>query len=160
MNNKALSPFATMIDMRGMSREQWLEERRKGIGGSDAAAILGKNSFKSAYTVWADKMGHSDDGDSEAARQGRDLESYVAQRFVEETGVKVARVNSILVSKEYPWMRANIDRRIVSGGAFVGLECKTSRDIWLQKFKNGEYPLEYYAQCQHYIPDYQYHLIL
>jgi predicted phage-related endonuclease len=38
-------------------RERWLAERRKGIGSSDAAAILGVHPYKSAYAVWAEKTG-------------------------------------------------------------------------------------------------------
>ncbi|MGM9936457.1 MAG: YqaJ viral recombinase family protein, partial [Candidatus Ornithomonoglobus sp.] len=39
-----------------MSREDWLRERKKGIGGSDAAAILGMNRYRSAFDVYADKL--------------------------------------------------------------------------------------------------------
>lgn len=39
--------------MAVMDREKWLEERRKGIGGSDAAALVGMNSYSTPYTVWA-----------------------------------------------------------------------------------------------------------
>lgn len=42
-----------------MSREEWLEERRKSIGGSDAAAVIGMSRFASPYTVWMDKTGAS-----------------------------------------------------------------------------------------------------
>ena len=34
---------------------EWLEERRKGIGGSDAAGILGLNPWKTAYRVYQEK---------------------------------------------------------------------------------------------------------
>ena len=46
-------------------------------------------------------------------------------------------------------MVANIDRRII--GEDAGLECKTSRDITMKRYKNGEYPMEYYCQCLHYL---------
>ena len=29
-----------------MNREEWLEERKKGIGGSDAAVVIGKSKWK------------------------------------------------------------------------------------------------------------------
>lgn len=147
-----MSKLYTQVSTRGMSREQWLEERRKGIGGSDAAAILGVSPYKSAYSIWADKMGYGQDEDNEAMRQGRDLEQYVVRRYAEKSGHNVVRMNAILVSREFPWMRANIDRRIIGQGeGFLGLECKTSKDVFLNKFKNGEYPIEYYAQCMHYM---------
>ena len=40
-----------------MSREDWLFERKGGIGGSDAGAIIGVNPYRSPYSVWADKLG-------------------------------------------------------------------------------------------------------
>ena len=73
------------------SHEEWLEDRRKGIGGSDVGALLGLNKYKSPYTLWAEKSGllHTDEVDNESMRIGRDLEDYVAKRFMEETGHEV-----------------------------------------------------------------------
>lgn len=140
---------------RDMPREEWLKLRRQGIGGSDAAAILGMSPYKSAYSVWADKMGYlPEQPDNEAMRQGRDLEQYVAERFSEYmqdngTPKRVVRLNSILRHPEHQWMQANIDRRIV--GERAGLECKTSKDLTLRRYSNGEFPEEYYCQCMHYL---------
>ena len=41
----------------GMSRDDWLEHRKKSIGGSDASAVAGLNPWTSPYSVWADKLG-------------------------------------------------------------------------------------------------------
>ena len=140
----------TTISTNGMCREEWIEHRRLGIGGSDAAAIIGLNPWVTPYTIWADKTGRlPEKEDNEAMRQGRDLESYVAERFTEETGKKVRRKNAILISDEYPFMMANIDRDVV--GEDAGLECKTTSMMNLKKFKNGEYPETYYVQCMHYM---------
>lgn len=38
------------------SREEWLELRKKYIGGSDASAVIGANPYRSAYALWAEKM--------------------------------------------------------------------------------------------------------
>ena len=138
------------ISTTGMSHEEWLENRSKTIGGSDASAILGMNNYSSPYTVWADKLGKlPPKEDSEAMRIGRDLEAYVAQRFTEKTGKKVRRENNILINPEYPFAHANVDRMIV--GEDAGLECKTTSSLNLTKFKNGEFPDTYYAQCVHYM---------
>ena len=88
------------ISTRGMTRQQWLEQRRKTIGGSDAAAIVGLSKYASPFSVWAEKTGRlPEKEDSEAMRQGRDLEDYVARRWMESTGEKVHRVNAILYNK-------------------------------------------------------------
>lgn len=131
-------------------REKWLEERRKGIGGSDCAAIIGLSRFKTAFDVYADKLRLvPSKEDNEAMRQGRDLEEYVAQRFCEETGKKVRCKNQILKNSNYPFALANVDRIIV--GEDTGLECKTANVLSLKRYKNGEYPEEYYCQCMHYM---------
>ena len=64
-----------------MPREEWLLLRRKGIGGSDAAAIVGLNRWRSAFDVYAEKVGlKPEQPDNEAMRRGG-LEDYVASRF-------------------------------------------------------------------------------
>lgn len=133
-----------------ITHEQWLAYRRTGLGGSDAGAIMGVSPYKSAYAVWADKLGVLPPAeDSEPMRQGRDFEDYVARRFCEETGLRVRRNRQMLRSIDHPMMLANIDRQVI--GQRAGLECKTSRDTTMRRYKNGEYPMEYYAQCLHYL---------
>lgn len=138
------------ISTVGMSHEEWLQHRNKSIGGSDAAAILGMNSYSSPYSVWAEKLGKlPPKEDNEAMRLGRDLEDYVAKRFTEATGKKVRRENNIIINPAYPFAHANVDRMII--GEDAGLECKTTSVLNLKRFKNGEYPDNYYVQCVQYL---------
>ena len=140
----------TRISTIDMSREEWLMYRQKSIGGSDAASIIGLNTYSSPYTVWADKLGKIPPReDAEAMRQGRDLEFYVAERFCEATGKKVRRENNILINPEYPFAHANVDRLVV--GEDAGLECKTTSILNMKRFKNGTFPDNYYVQCVHYM---------
>jgi len=133
-----------------MNRAKWLEERRKGIGGSDVPGILGISPYSSPYAVWADKLGLLPTKEcTEAMRQGTDLESYVATRFCEETGLKAHRTNRIIRNVEYPYSLANIDRRII--GEKAGLEIKTCSPFRLPDFGGDKYPPEYLAQCLHYL---------
>lgn len=136
--------------MGQLTHEEWLAERRKSIGGSDAAAIVGMNHYVTPYALWADKTGRlPDKPDNEAMRQGRDLEQYVADRFTEATGKRVRRHTAMFHNSDYPFAHANIDRAII--GERAGLECKTTSIMNLKKFKNGEYPETYYVQCVHYL---------
>lgn len=133
-----------------MDNDEWLEIRKKTIGGSEASAIVGLNTWCSPYALWAQKKGYTPPApDNESMRQGRDLEEYVAQRFCEATGKKVKRKNAILYNDAMPFAHANIDRLVV--GEDAGLECKTTQSLNLKKFKNGEFPATYYVQCQHYM---------
>lgn len=138
------------ISIAKMSHDEWIEERKKGIGGSDAAGIVGLNAYTTPYSIWVDKTGRiPPKEDNEAMRQGRDLEDYVAKRWEEKTDKKVRRCNYILRNTEYPFAHANIDRDVV--GENAGLECKTTSLMNLKKFKNGSYPENYYVQCMHYM---------
>lgn len=137
-------------DTRKMSRDEWLEKRRFGIGGSDAAAIMGVSPWSTQLTVYRDKIGEAPEKETtEAMRQGTDLEFYVADRFCEATGKKVRRCNRILQHPDYPWMLANIDRDVV--GEDAGLECKTTSPFNKTDFENAELSPIYFAQCQHYM---------
>lgn len=142
--------YTIEADTRQISRAEWLELRKTGIGGSDAGAILGVNPYRGAYGVWADKLGLlPETPDNEAMRQGRDFEDYVARRFAEKTGLKIRHEYHMLRSNAHPFMVADIDRHIA--GEKAGLECKTSKDLRLARYKNGDFPIEYYAQCLHYL---------
>ena len=142
--------YVVYADARNLSHEEWLQARKQGIGGSDAGAIMGVHPYKGMFGVWADKKGYGEAvEDNEAMRQGRDLEDYVARRFSEKTGLTVRREYGMMRSRNHPFMLANIDRRIK--GERAGLECKTSRDIYMKRYRNGEFPMEYYCQCLHYM---------
>lgn len=130
--------------------DEWLELRRQGIGGSDAATIVGLNQWSSPYLLWLDKLGKlPPEEENEAIRQGKDLEGYVAERFCEQTGKKVRRRRQIIRNSDYPFAHANIDRWIV--GENAGLECKTTSPYNLDKFSEEEFPQNYYIQCLHYM---------
>lgn len=138
------------LSTSSMSHSDWLAQRRKSIGGSDAAGIVGLSQYATPYTVWADKTGRlPEQEDNEAMRQGRDLEEYVAERWMEATGKTVRRSNAMLYNSLYPFAHADIDRTVV--GENAGLECKTTSTMDLRQFKNVEFPERYYAQCVHYL---------
>ena len=139
-----------LCSTRDMPREEWLSWRRGGVGGSDAAVIVGLNPCRSRLELYADKLGLMPEReDSEAMRIGRDLEAYVAQRWAEATGKKYRRTNFMYCHDRYDFIRANIDREVI--GENAGLECKTTSVFNKSDFENGETPLTYYCQCQHYM---------
>ncbi len=132
------------------THDEWLDQRREGIGGSDAGAIVGLDPYKSPYTVWADKTGRlAPIEDNEAMREGRDFEDYVARRFMEATGKKVKKSGFSFRSADHPFMQANVDRLIV--GENAGLECKTTKPFSNALYESGEIPPHYYMQCLHYL---------
>lgn len=138
------------IPTSGLSREGWLQLRKQGIGGSDAGAVCGLNPYSSKMKVFVDKTSDSTEViDNEAVRIGNDLEQYVAERFMEATGLKVRRSNFMYCSKEHPFMIADVDRLVV--GEDAGLECKTASAYSADKWADGKIPLHYMMQCYHYM---------
>lgn len=104
-----------------------LEARKHGIGGSDAAAVLGLSPYRTPLDVYLEKVGEKeppDLSDVEAVHWGQVLEGVVAEEFSRRTGLKVRRRNQTLVHPLHGFMLAHVDRQLV--GERVGLEIKTT----------------------------------
>ena len=153
-------------ETKDMSKEQWLEARKCGIGGSDAASILGLNPYKSSVSVYIEKVdyihgvsmsekninGCKIDSSNEEANYrmelGNKLEDFVANEFSLKTGLKVRNVNGILKNDKYPFAIANIDRAVVGEKAF--LECKVTNSYSKKVWQMGV-PIHYQIQVNHYM---------
>lgn len=141
------------ISTRGMSRLDWLRARQRGIGGSDAPALILPpdvykwNRPKDVYRSKVEER--TDDVSPLSCEVGHFLEPFVAGKFAEVTGYRVHSVNKIILNARYPFMFANIDRKLY--GANVGLEIKTTNAYNDKRFTEDEYPMEYYIQMQHYM---------
>jgi putative phage-type endonuclease len=132
------------------SREEWLAERKKSLGGSDMGAVLGMNSYTSPTAVWMDKTGRLPEKEqTEWMRLGTDLEEYVAQRFCEASGLKVVKDNYTWRNSKYPHLHMNPDRRIV--GQKAGFEAKIVSQLNEKKYRGGDFPDSYYAQVVTYL---------
>ena len=132
------------------TRQEWLKERQKGIGGSDAGAICGLNPYKSRLALYLEKIGETKPvQENEMMYWGNVLEDIVAKEFERRSGLKVREEHKILKSATHPFMIANVDRLIV--GLDEGLECKTANAYVKEQWTNGKVPDSYMAQIQHYM---------
>lgn len=136
-------------------RAQWLAERRKGIGGSDAAAVLGLSKYSTPLTVWMEKtrrMVPEDISEKEPVYWGNVLEDVVASEFAKRhPELKVRRVNALLRSKEHPHMQASLDRMITDDAGRKGvLEIKTCDARLKGDWEHGV-PDYYLPQPIHYL---------
>lgn len=139
------------VETRDMSEQEWLEARTRGIGGSDAATVLGLNKWRTPFELWLEKTGQVEpvSSDSEAAYFGNLLEDVVAKEFSIRTGKKVRRRNAILRHPEYDFIRANVDRFVVGEKSI--LECKTTSAFMAQEWNDDQIPDQYIIQMQHYL---------
>lgn len=136
-----------------LKTREWLAERQTGIGGSDAAAVLGLSPYKTPLEVYNEKVADEPvvTEENPAMRWGKILEDPIAQEYAEQTGRKIQRVNQILRHPHYTYLIANIDRRIVGDVRGPGiLEVKTVNG-WVAKAWDDRIPVTYWAQVQHYM---------
>lgn len=133
-----------------MDRIEWLQLRKRGIGGSDASAILGFNRYKSAFQLYIEKTSEwVEESDSEAAYWGNVLEDVVAREFARRTGKKIRKINRMLRHPYHYFMTANLDRDVVGEKAF--LECKTASEYLKDSWNGEDVPAAYLCQLQHYL---------
>src|ERR1051325_6997666 len=97
-----------------ITRDQWLQVRRMGIGGSDVAAMLGISPVTSPLSLYFDQVGElAPQDETERMFWGAKLEKPIAEVFAERTGLTVAPLPVILRHPEHAWMLANVDRVVV-----------------------------------------------
>jgi putative phage-type endonuclease len=140
------------------AQQDWLQQRKTGIGGSDAAAALGQSRHKTMFQLYHEKLGTYDDipspEDAERMRFGQRMEQVIADVFAERYGVKLRRHNRLAQHATLSCMLASYDRTI--DGRREGLEAK---NVDAMSYRFGEWgdehsdqvPVEYLMQCHHYL---------
>lgn len=140
------------------TREEWLKARQKGIGGSDAAAVLGISPWKSNVQLWEEKTGITEPEDiseKEVVRFGKESEAAIRQLFqldFPEYKVSYDEFGIIANQPDCPFIFATLDGELTDQNGRKGiLEIKTTeirRSIDWKKWK-GQVPDYYYAQIVH-----------
>src|SRR5450830_1730219 len=131
-------PPLKLVKTNNLSRDDWLEVRKNGIGSSDAAAAVGLNPYQSQLELWLIKTGRDSglptiDPNDETSPMywGTLLEPIVASHYTKRTGNRVRKINAVLQhpDTDKSWMLANIDREIVGVLDVQLLECKTAGEF-------------------------------
>ena len=141
-----------LANTENMPYAEWLEWRKKGIGGSDASVVCGVNKWKSPVELWMEKTGQLPNSEAgEAAYWGTQLEALVKAEFTKRTGIEVTPVHQLLQSEEHPFMLANLDGECIHPiyGKCI-FEAKTS-SAYRDKEWDNAIPDEYVLQVQHYM---------
>src|SRR5690606_9681273 len=124
------------------TRDEWLQERRHGIGGSDVAAMLGLSPYMTPLELYHHKRGEipTPEREGEWLEWGQALEEPIAQRFARETGRTVLapwqalgtspdEPYIVLVDREHPFLRVSLDRFFVDAADERGtLEIKNTSE--------------------------------
>ena len=142
------------------SREEWLEHRLNGIGGSEISAIIGCNPYMTNVDLWKYKTGqleHEDISDKSYVKYGTNAEPLLRELFkldYPEYDVFYEENNSFKNDK-YPFALASLDGWLIERetGRRGVWECKTTNILQsMQKEKwNGRIPDNYYCQVLMYM---------
>lgn len=143
-----------------MTEKEWLEERKKGIGGSDAAAIIAKNPWKNNVELWEEKTGKreiKDLSDNPNVTYGKEMEAILRESFkIKYPQYEVLHEeNSIIKHSKYPFLFASLDGILIDKqtGEMGVLEIKTAnivQSMQKEKWSKGV-PDNYFCQCLHYL---------
>lgn len=137
-----------------MRRDEWLDERKSGIGASEAAIVLGLSPWKSPLALYAEKIGVPEPTEeTEAMEWGRRLERPIAEKFAETTGRLVELNDDLTIDRhpEFPFILATLDATQYSedrDGPGV-LEIKTTNAARKREWIESGPPQFYLVQVQH-----------
>lgn len=143
--------------IKSKNRKGWLENRKAGLGGSDAACVLGLNPWKTSEQLWEEKVGlraPEDISNKEAVKYGSRAERPLRELFALDFPYLdiYHSPNTVLVNKTLPWLRVSLDGELFDKDGRRGvLEVKTTlinqsmqREKW-----NEQVPDNYYCQILH-----------
>ena len=143
-----------MIPTKDLTREEWLELRRNGIGGSDASVVMGKNPWRSIQQLWEDKTGKTpvQENSNEYTYWGNVMEGIIRKEFMNRTGLKVRQKHFMMFHPRFPFMFADVDGIVTDErGEKCIFEAKTVSQYREDEWKDGKIPTEYMMQVQHYL---------
>jgi len=135
-------------------REAWLAARRKGIGASEIAAVLGISPWESPFSLYHRKVNGWDFEPSAEMEWGNRLEPAVAQKYADAHPEYELGDGHLEEHPFHPWMLATPDRYVwlvdkptlnISG--LLELKTAHSGDGWGEP-GTAEIPVHYRAQVQ------------
>lgn len=131
--------------MPKMTESEWLQWRRGGLGGSDAAAIMEVSPWCTRFQKFEEKVYGVESEDNAAKAFGRAKEEGARRDFEKLMGKSFFPTN--LERTDIPWLKASLDGLTVSGLYAVEIK-KTSREDH-ELAKKGQVTPKYFPQCQH-----------
>lgn len=147
-----------VVETTGLTEDEWLDYRRKGLGGSDAAAVMGLSPFCTCRDLYRDKLGIEPAGDDDknwvALEVGHRLESLVAEIFRRKTDLKVWEDKRMFAhpDPEYSFMQADLDFMVQERDGRQGiLEIKTTNFFCRDHWDDDNVPVNYELQGRHYM---------
>lgn len=132
-------------------RAEFHRLRAEGIGGSDVAAILGLDRYRTPEQVWLEKTGQVQPIDAMTPDQERGItfEAIAAERFTKITGIKLHRAPGRFIHPSYPFMLANVDYMVEGRPILAEVKCPSLG--MFSRIKREGLPDSWRLQMQHYM---------
>ena len=138
---------------------EWHAARLKGIGASEASAIVGCNPYMSNVDLWKIKTGRKtapDISSNAHVAYGHAAEGPIRELFAldyPEYEVTYGGAFDMVRHPEYPWLFATLDGRLVERetgrrGVYEGKTTEILRSIAKEKWRDSV-PQNYYVQNLH-----------
>jgi putative phage-type endonuclease len=120
------------------------------IGGSSAAAACGVDPYRSRVMLWAELTGRIEREESEAMQWGNLLQPLIVTAL-HDLGIEAQPTNAELRDDARPWLIGHPDGFIPDTPKPVLLEVKTAGTWAGREWHDGDVPIQYAAQVQHYL---------
>ncbi|MFA5656471.1 MAG: YqaJ viral recombinase family protein [Dysgonamonadaceae bacterium] len=153
------------------NNDEFLLVRSKGIGGSDASAIFGKNPYMTNYQLWQEKIDQTKKQrrvfSEEAVDYGHKAETLIREMFrLDYPQFDLYHNDEILVIKDKPYIRGALDGeltvledyemngKMLKKGMKGVWECKTAlilAAMHKEKWEHDNIPINYLFQIIHYL---------
>lgn len=130
---------------------EWHEERRTGIGSSDAPAVMGVKAYgKTRVDVFDEKTGRTlMKPPTSAMKRGRYFEPVAVAIWMADTG-RQARRQPMRRHRKHHFMISHVDRQIIKGPrGTITLEVKCPGSYMYRKILAEGLPDYYQVQLQH-----------
>ena len=140
-------------------RDEWLQNRYNGIGGSEISAVVGCNPYLDNITLWKIKTRQiepDDISEKPYVKYGTNAEHHLRELFKLDFPEYMVEYidNNSFKNSSYPWALASVDGWLTDIDGRKGiLEIKTTEILQsMQKEKwNKQIPMNYYCQCLFYM---------
>lgn len=125
------------------------EERKLGIGGSDAAAVLGRSRYKTPLNIYNEKLGYGEEFNGNlSTAMGDYLEDFVRELYAKNKDLELEKPKDAIVHSEYYWMRCNLDFISADRKNIGEIKMTSNAKDWGEE-QTDDVPIEALIQCAH-----------
>lgn len=145
MSKLVNTKWGNMKDIQ-QGTDAWHEHRRKGIGASDAASVMGISPWKTRLQLWEEKTGRwTPPKGNWATQRGTDMEPKA--RATWELTHNIDMPPTLAEHQDYPFIKASLDGYNKDEQSILEIKCPGKKAH--AEAVSGKIPDYYYPQLMH-----------